>query len=164
MARRTNGENSGLGGLATEPTSCIEQPEISGQIVSAINPCCGLQALDPPAPWQHRRPAPGGAAPASCHPCTISLVSRILIISAMSMKAEPPAPRWEIADMHRFFIKGLAIAIVVCMYSLGMGATAPAAAHGWHCAWMRGHSHPGACRRRRSRGRWGRRRVRRGRW
>jgi hypothetical protein len=59
--------------------------------------------------------------------------------------------------------KWLAAAAVVGMYAVGMAATStPASAHGWHCAWIRGHYHPRACRR----GRWwrGRRGRRRGRW
>jgi hypothetical protein len=67
--------------------------------------------------------------------------------------------------MSRFLIKGVATAIMLCMYALGTGAIAPAAAHGWHCAWVRGHSHPGACRRRRGAWWWrSRRRRRRRRW
>jgi len=40
---------------------------------------------------------------------------------------------------------GVAAAILVVMYALGMGASSPAAAHGWHCYWARGHRHLAAC-------------------
>ncbi len=33
----------------------------------------------------------------------------------------------------KWVTKGLAAAVLVVMYALGMGASAPAAAHGWHC-------------------------------
>ena len=45
----------------------------------------------------------------------------------------------------RFLVKGLAAIALICMYAVGMGTTAPAAAHGWHCGWIRGHRHLGAC-------------------
>ena len=62
----------------------------------------------------------------------------------------------------KFLTTSLAAAILVGMYAVGSVATsAPAGAHGWHCGWVRGHRHPGACRGwgwgRRGRGRRGRR-------
>jgi hypothetical protein len=33
----------------------------------------------------------------------------------------------------KWVTKGLAAAVLVVMYALGMGASAPAAAHGYHC-------------------------------
>ena len=45
----------------------------------------------------------------------------------------------------RFLVKGLAAFVLVCMYAVGMGTATPAAAHGWHCGWIRGHRHLGAC-------------------
>src|SRR5687767_1692771 len=46
----------------------------------------------------------------------------------------------------RFLLSGLAAVILVGMYAAGMTAiSTPARAHGWHCAWVRGHRHLGAC-------------------
>jgi hypothetical protein len=46
----------------------------------------------------------------------------------------------------KWLSRGLAAIVLVCLYAVGMIATAPpAAAHGWHCGWVRGHRHLGAC-------------------
>ena len=67
----------------------------------------------------------------------------------------------------RWLSGGLTAAALVCMYAVGMISlsSTPASAHGWHCARIRGHYHPGACRRRGRGSWWWRgRRGRRGRW